>query len=122
MPKIYTVVNPAGEQLTQFKALSPAKKLADTVEGKVLCDGEVVYPAEPTPTPEPGPAADPLAERYTLCSRMNVRKAPSLGAQIACVLEQGTVIYVKEIKNDWLHLVDGTYILYGNGQYAEKGV
>ena len=60
------------------------------------------------------------AARYRLTSIMNVRKAPSLGAEKAGFLEKGTIVEVAALQNDWLHLADGTFILYGKGEYAEK--
>ena len=58
--------------------------------------------------------------RYRLTSIMNVRKAPSLGAEKAGFLEKGSIVEVAALQNDWLHLADGTFILYGKGEYAEK--
>lgn len=33
---------------------------------------------------------------------------------------EGTVVRVLSIENDWLHLANDGYILYGNGKWAEK--
>ena len=41
-------------------------------------------------------------------------------AQKVGVLPAGTVVQVKAVENDWLHLTDGTFILYQSGTFAEK--
>ena len=51
---------------------------------------------------------------------MNVRKAPSLTADKLKVLDAGAVVEVTEIKDDWLFLTDGSFILYENGKNAKK--
>ena len=50
---------------------------------------------------------------------MNIRKAPSLKADKAGIAETGTVVDVISIENDWLHLANGTFILYGDGKFAK---
>ena len=49
---------------------------------------------------------------------MNVRKKPSLDAPILYTRAAGTEVRVLGIVNDWLHLTDGTFILYGTGKFA----
>ena len=51
---------------------------------------------------------------------MNVRKEPSLNAEKLKVLEAGAVVEVLAVQNDWLHLTDGTFILYEDGKNARK--
>ena len=51
---------------------------------------------------------------------MNVRKEPSLSADKLKVLEAGAVIEVAEIKDDWLCLTDGSFILYEDGRNATR--
>ena len=58
--------------------------------------------------------------QYRLTSLMNVRKAPSLDAEKAGTKDAGAVVDVAAVENDWLHLADGSYILYAGGKYAEK--
>ena len=127
--KTYTVVKD-GETLKELKTLAAAKKLADTEGAEVLCDGECVYQGtivaaentgeavpdtvEETETPTPAP------EHYTLTSRMNIRKAPSLNAEKAGIAQKGTVVEVAAVEGDWLHLTDGTFILFGAGKFAVK--
>jgi hypothetical protein len=41
-------------------------------------------------------------------------------AQKVGVLPAGTVVHVASIDSDWMHLVDGTFILYQGGTFAEK--
>jgi hypothetical protein len=88
----------------------------------VLCDGECVYQgtvqAETDPdTPE---TEERIPEKYVLTRKMNVRKAPSLTADKLGVLDNGAVVEVTEIKDDWLCLTDGSFILYENGKNAKK--
>lgn len=59
-------------------------------------------------------------EKYTLSAKMNIRRAPSLDAQMLGIAQPGTVVEVTAIENDWLHLEDGTFILYEGGRFARK--
>ena len=56
--------------------------------------------------------------RFCLLRKMNVRKEPSLSAEVIKVLKRGTDITVKDIQNDWLCLTDGSFILFENGKNA----
>ena len=58
--------------------------------------------------------------QYRLTSLMNVRRAPSLDAEKAGTKDAGAVVDVAAVENDWLHLADGSFILYGGGKFAEK--
>ena len=125
--KIYTVVKD-GEQITELKTLPAAKKLADTEGAEVFCDGECVYQGTVTAsedtvtdTVKETPAEEPRRSRpesYILLSRMNIRKAPSMDAEILGTAMKGTEVRVTAVENDWLHLANGTFILYGGGKYA----
>ena len=131
--KIYTVMKD-GEVLKELKTLAAAKKLADSEDAEVFCENLCVYAPDPdvgedveeesaeeiaAPAPVEAPAA-PIPEHYTLISKMNIRKAPSLDAEKAGIAQKGTVVEVAVIKNDWLHLTDGTFILFGAGKFAVK--
>lgn len=144
--KIYTVMK-NGEELEQLKTLTAAKKLADAEGAEVYCDGECVYAAEPAvpatittddrttlfdektiitaepivaKKPEQPRVDEPEVTKYRLKRLMNVRKKPSMDAQIMTTKPAGTVVRVLAVENDWLHLADGTFILYGGGEFAEK--
>ena len=126
--KTYTVVKD-GEALKELKTLAAAKKLADAEGAEVLCDGECVYQGavsgaedtvEKTVIEAPTPASTPTPEHYTLTSKMNIRKAPSLDAEKAGIAQKGTVVEVAAIKDDWMHLTDGTFVLFGAGKFAVK--
>ena len=126
--KTYTVVKD-GEILKELKTLAAAKKLADAEGAEVLCDGECVYQGavsgvkdtvEETVIEAPTPASTPTPEHYTLTSKMNIRKAPSLDAEKAGIAQKGTVVEVAAIKDDWMHLTDGTFVLFGAGKFAVK--
>ena len=121
--KTYTVVKD-DETVKELKTLTAAKKLADEQGGEVLCEGETVYAASPI---EPqgqelvqDEEAQPVPEKYTLTARMNVRTAPSLDAPKLGVAQAGTEVEVATVENDWLHLTNGAYILYGDGKFAKK--
>jgi len=121
--KTYTVMKD-GEELKELKSLAAAKKLADTEGSEVYCDGKCVYqgtvaPAEDT-VEEAAVAEGKIPGVYTLTRKMNVRKAPSLEADKLKVLDAGTVVDVQDIQNDWLCLMDGTFILYEDGKNAKK--
>ncbi|MDO5456319.1 MAG: SH3 domain-containing protein [Eubacteriales bacterium] len=129
--KTYTVVKDGGN-LKELKTLAAAKKLADAEGAKVLCDGECVYQGAvtaiedtvtdtvvETAAEEEKPATS-VPEKYTLLSRMNIRKAPSKDADKLGIAEKGTVVDVTAIENDWMHLADGSFILFEGGRFAVK--
>ena len=58
--------------------------------------------------------------RYRLKTLMNIRKEPSTSARKIGTAKQDTIVEVKEVRKDWLHLTDGTFILFGGGEFAEK--
>ena len=120
--KIYTVIKD-GETLKELKTLAAAKKLADAEGGEVVCEGAVVYTvASLTEPQEPveEQTEEPVVEKYTLTARMNVRTAPSLDAPKLGIAQAGTEVEVAAVENDWLHLTNGAYILYGGGKFAVK--
>ena len=132
------VVKKDDEIIEQFKTLVAAKKLADMAVAEVFCDGELVYAgtakqaqevletvlvhADPVvaETSEQSEVTELATERYRLKTLMNVRKNPSLDADILSTKPESTVVHVLGIENGWLHLMDGSFILYENGKYAEK--
>lgn len=69
-------------------------------------------PEEPVDTDQPA--------RYRLKTLMNIRKEPSTSARKIGTAKQDTIVTVKAVKNDWLHLENGTFILYAGGEFAEK--
>jgi hypothetical protein len=126
---LYTVMKD-GKALKELKTLVAAKKLAEAEKAQVLCEGKVVYTAATTVPDEEAAASiaeEPSTEKagaeavaYRLTHLMNVRSAPSMEAQKVGVLPAGTVVHVASIDSDWMHLVDGTFILYQGGTFAEK--
>ena len=145
--KIYIVVKD-GVELEKLKTLAAAKKLADAEGAEVYCDGKCVYKGvkeeieekekEPekaaegeqkeivtavpviSEKPKQPDVPEPATEKYRLKSLMNIRKKPSLDSTIIGTRPEGTVVRVLSIENDWLHLANDGYILYGNGKWAEK--
>ena len=118
--KTYTVVKD-GKIIKELKTLAAAKKLVDAEGGEVLCEGECVYQGalDTVQSPEQE-SVKPEPAKYTLLRKMNVRTAPSLKADRLKVLDAGAVVEVEEIKDDWLYLTDGSFILYENGKNAKK--
>ena len=114
MAKTYTVMKD-GEELKELKNLAAAKKLADTEDAEVFCEGVCVYAPDP---PVSGGATAP--QKYTLTAKMNIRKAPGKDAEKIGIAQKGTVVEVAGITNDWLRLTDGTFILYEGGRFAQK--
>ena len=132
------VVKKDDEIIEQFKTLVAAKKLADMAVAEVFCDGELVYAgtakqaqevletvlvhADPVvaETSEQSEVTELAKERYRLKTLMNVRGKPSLDADILSTKPENSVVRVLCIENGWLHLMDGGFILYEDGKYAEK--
>ena len=127
--KTYTVMKD-GEVIRELKTLAAAKKLADTEDAVVFCEGLCVYAPDPPVSDEDDFTEPPVAEapmvktvkpkKYILQAKMNIRKAPSLDAEIVGVAKTSTLVDVTAVENDWLHLSDGTFILYGGGEFAVK--
>jgi len=131
---LYTVMKD-GAALKELKTLAAAKKLAEAEGAQVYAEGKCVYrptavatgfgeeaaassTLEGTSTEKAG--AEGTVGCYRLTHLMNVRSAPSMEAQKVGVLPAGTVVDVARVENDWLHLTDGTFILYQGGTFAEK--
>ena len=135
--KTYTVMKD-GETIRELKSLAAARKLADTEEAEVFCEGVCVYAHDPAvgDSGADGPASisdsDPFEdepagqaetvtpEKYVLTARMNIRKAPSLDAPKLGTAKKGTVVEVSSVEDGWMRLLDGTFILYEGGRWAEK--
>ena len=126
--KTYIVMK-NGEEIEKLNTLTAAKKLADTEGGEVFCDGVTVYKGvEVLVNAEPVVAAElkqpeveePKTEQYRLKTLMNVRKKPSMDADIVTTKPAGTLVRVLKVKDGWLYLIDGNYILFEEGRYAEK--
>ena len=138
--KTYTVMKD-GEELKELKTLAAAKKLADEKDAEVFCGGLCVYAPDPPVSDDilPGlsnavvedPAPDTSAVeslekepvksvKYTLTAKMNIRKAPSKTAEIAGIAQKGTIVDVTAIEGDWMHLTDGSFILFAGGKFAVK--
>ena len=143
--KTYLVMRD-GMEIRELKTLAAAKKLADAEGGEVVCEGEVVYaPVKDKDTPlidhkvpetysgdvdeevsqvsseRALPTKDePAVTKYRLKALMNVRRKPSINSDRLRLLPKGTVVDVVALKDDWLRLKDGTFILYQGGQFAEK--
>ena len=124
MAKTY-IVQKDGKTLKELKTLAAAKKLADAEGAEVLCEGECVYQADVDPDIPAVETAEETMEQkptpYTLLRKMNVRKEPSLTAEKVAVQNAGATVEVTAVVDDWLHLVDGTFILYEGGKNARKG-
>ena len=132
--KTYTVMKD-GEEIEKLNTLVAAKKLADTEGAEVFCDGELVYKgavkdapetvivhADPVVAEKPKQpeVKEPETERYRLKTLMNVRKKPSMYAEILSTKPKDTVVRVLGVEDGWLHLIDGSFILFEDGKYAEK--
>ena len=139
-----------GAIIKELKSLSAAKKIAMAESADVYCGDELVYSAHGTDKEvnndtekeasvsvekevnndtdnaslhdtekeinnsaekESDHSADPVS---------SARTSPSLSSRKIATLLPGTIVTVANIKNDWLHLTNGSCILYANGKYAEK--
>ena len=128
--KTYVVVK-NGQEIERLNTLTAAKKLADAEEAEVFCDGLSIYKgvkeivhAEPIVAEEPKQIEmeEPKTEKYRMKAMMNVRKKPSLDSEILGTKPAGTLVRVLGVEEGWLHLIDGSYILFEKGKYAEKVV
>ena len=128
--KTYTVMKD-GDVLKELKTLAAAKRLADQEDAEVFDGGLCVYAPDPEIESIPAQVTAAPAQsthviekktpiKYRLTHRMNVRTAPSMEANKVRIEEKGAVVKVTSIEDDWLHLTDGNYILYGGGKFAEK--
>ena len=132
--KTYTVMKD-GEEIEKLSTLVAAKKLADAEGAEVFCDGKCVYKgavkdapetvivhADPVVAEKPKQpeVKEPETERYRLKTLMNVRKKPSMYAEILSTKPKDTVVRVLGVEDGWLHLIDGSFILFEDGKYAEK--
>ena len=132
--KTYTVMKD-GEEIEKLTTLTAAKKLADAEGAEVFCEGEYVYKgavkdapetvivhADPVVAEKPKQpeVKEPETERYRLKTLMNVRKKPSMYAEILSTKPKDTVVRVLGVEDGWLHLIDGSFILFEDGKYAEK--
>ena len=128
--KTYVVVK-NGVEIQRLNTLTAAKKLADEEGAEVFCDGlsihkgvEVIVHSEPIVAEEPKQieVEEPKTEKYRLKALMNVRKRPGLDSEILGTKPAGTLVRVLKVEEGWLHLIDGSYILFEEGKYAEKVV
>ena len=129
------VVMKSGEIIRELKSLSAAKKIAQAENAEVYCGDELVYPNQgetDNQTEAPNTVETQIDDgeekqidegaemKYRLKALMNVRVSPSLSSRKIATLLPGTIVTVVNIKNDWLHLTNGSFIFYGNGKYAER--
>ena len=128
--KTYVVLK-NGVETQKLSTLIAAKNLADEEGAEVFCDGLSIYKAveeivhaEPIVAEEPKQIEvdEPKTEKYRLKALMNIRKRPSLDSDILGTKPADTVVRVLEVEEGWLHLADGSYILFEEGKYAEKVV
>ena len=128
--KTYVVMK-NGVEIERLNTLTAARKLADEEGAEVFCDGLSVYKgvveivnAEPIVAEEPKQIEvdEPKTEKYRLKALMNVRKKPDLESEILGTKPVGTVVRVLGVEEGWLHLIDGSYMLFEEEKYAEKVV
>ena len=128
--KTYVVMK-NGVEIQKLSTLTAAKNLADEEGAEVFCDGLSIYKAveeivhaEPIVAEEPRQieVEEPKTEKYRLKALMNIRKRPGLDSDILGTKPADTVVRVLEVEEGWLHLADGSYILFEDGRYAEKVV
>ena len=126
--RTYVVVK-NGVEIERLNTLTAAKKLADEEGAEVFCDGlsiykgvEVIVHSEPIVAEEPKQieVKEPKTEKYRLKALMNVRKKPDLESEILGTKPAGTLVRVLKVEEGWLHLIDGSYILFEDGRYADK--
>ena len=94
----------------------------EEIEDKGEAPVTEIVTAEPVISKKPTQpeVEEPKNERYRLKALMNVRKTPSTSGVIIGTRAEGSVVRVTGIEDGWLHLTDGTFILYEGGKWAEK--
>ena len=100
----------------------PAEEKVEEIEDKGEAPVTEIVTAEPVISKKPTQpeVEEPKSERYRLKALMNVRKTPSTSGVIIGTRAEGSVVRVTGIEDGWLHLTDGTFILYEGGKWAEK--
>lgn len=117
-PAVEAVDKPAVEagQPTAERVETPMETAAK-VEAETTAKAKAETPAE-----KAKPAQKKPVQTVKLNRLMNIRKAPSLDADIICTKSRDTVLTIIEgQKNGWLKVsVDGeeAYVLYENGKYG----
>ncbi|MBR0162485.1 MAG: SH3 domain-containing protein [Oscillospiraceae bacterium] len=106
------VADQTTENVTEQTEEAPVEQPTEDVAEQTTEDVEEEQPEEPTEKDAP--------VQYRLKTLMNIRKEPSLSARKIGTANQGAIVTVKAVKKDWLHLTDGTFILFGGGEFAEK--
>ena len=106
----YQVIDSTGNILQEeIKNFATAKARARKNGGKVFCNDELIFNSE--------------KDFYQVKFLMNVRKNPSLNAEILGYLKAGEKIEVLEIKNDWLKILyknTPAYVFFDGGKNAVK--
>lgn len=104
--------------VTEDKGITEAfVETAEEADAAVETDTPVAEKVE-----QPGKSEKPEkpTTKYTLLRKMNVRREPSLKAEKLKVLDTGAVVEVQDIRNDWLCLTNGSFILFEGGKNARK--
>ena len=116
---VYAPDPPVGEPDPEDDSLFADTAGETSVDDSVIKDG--IDTLESLPSAGPHIKVETVTpEKYMLTAKMNIRKAPSLLARKLGIAKKGTVVEVTEVKNGWLHLLDGTFILYEGGRWAQK--
>ena len=117
-----------GEHIYQFttKPDTTATTLEPMGQESVSVSNDEEMPEQVNQT-EAMPNKETVAEEkptaYRLKALMNVRKSPSLQAEILDTAKRNTIVNVHEIKNDWMKVSWNNwiaYIFYDNRKFAES--
>lgn len=108
--KIYSVIKDGAILKNGIKNLVSAKELAKKENAEVFCDGALVWKPEVVAKPK----------LYKLKTLLNVRKEPSLEAEILGTMNEGKIVEVLEIADGWLKIGKEKYIFGNGGIFAEE--
>lgn len=117
---VYKVVPEEGEGDTTTLAADIRQKEEAEAKAEAITKTKTADTASLVEQGKESTASNEGRDKYILTTLMNVRKEPSLDAQIVKTLRAGTMVDVDALIDDWLHLSDGTYIFYNGGKYAKK--
>ena len=108
--KIYSVIKDGVILKNGIKNLVSAKELAKKENAEVFCDGAFIW----------RPEVETKPKLYKLKTLPNVRKGPSLEAEILETMSAGKIIEVIEVIDGWLKLGEEKYIFGNSGIFAEE--
>jgi uncharacterized protein YgiM (DUF1202 family) len=71
---------------------------------------------------EPEVPKEPVMGKVYNCSRLNIRKEPSLDANVLCIVSEGDTLMIEDDRDGWSHVYTSAGIEgYAISNYIEEG-